>query len=244
MSISLFDEIDYLRWTKVSGAIYSDAWYRIADARLMLRPGIRTFRQFYRGIPWIIIEDAFSHRFFRLTPEAFAFIQTLDGKSRLDAAWQNFLENYPEHAPGQEEVVQLLSQLHVAGLLHFSSPSNNMAIDQRSADTRQKELRAKLMSFLYFRLPLWDPDRFLGYANKYLRKIPASVFLAVWAFVALMGISAVLGNWDQVAAKSQGVFVWANLPLLYVCMAVMKVVHESSHGLVCKRFGGRCIHAA
>jgi len=222
----------------VSGAIYSDAWYRIADARVSLRPGIRTFKQYYRGLPWIVIEDAFSHRFFRLTPEAFGFLQTLNEETRLDLAWQSYLESYPERAPGQEEVVQLLSQLHVAGLLHFANQSNNQAIDQRLAETKQKELRAKLLSFLYFRLPLWDPDHFLGYANGYLRRIPAWIFVTIWSTVCFLGIAAVLGHWEQVATKSQGVFVWANLPLLYVCMAVMKMVHEAWHGLLCKRFGG------
>ena len=43
----------------MSGAIYSDAWYRIAEARVSLLPGVRTSRQSYRGQPWVVLEDAF-----------------------------------------------------------------------------------------------------------------------------------------------------------------------------------------
>jgi putative peptide zinc metalloprotease protein len=52
----------------MSGAIYSDAWYKIAGSRVSLLPGVRVSRQVYRGRPWVVLEDGYSHRFFRITP--------------------------------------------------------------------------------------------------------------------------------------------------------------------------------
>ena len=86
----------------MSGAIYSDAWYRIAEARVSLLPGVRTSRQSYRGQPWVVLEDAFAHRFFRITPEAHAFLLTLHQGVTVDSAWQSYLRAHPQRAPGQE----------------------------------------------------------------------------------------------------------------------------------------------
>lgn len=223
----------------MSGAIYSDAWYRIAESRVSLLPGVRTSRQSYRGLPWVVLEDAYAHRFFRITPEAYDFLLTLHQGITIDQAWQAYLRQHPQHAPGQEEVVQLLSQLHVSNLLHFSDGANSLEIDRRAREARNKEFRGKLMSFLYFRVPVWDPDNFLAGMDRWLRHVPAWLIVALWLVVGLSGASAVIGEWSRVSDHSQGAFAWANLPWLYLCMAVMKVVHETCHGLVCKRYGGK-----
>ena len=223
----------------MSGAIYSDAWYRIADAHVSLLPGVRTSRQVYRGQHWVVLEDAYAHRFFRITPEAHDFLLTLHPGISVDQAWQDYLRAQPERAPGQEEVVQLLSQLHVSNLLYFCDAANSTEIDQRARDNRRKELRGKLLSFLYFRVPIWDPDDFLFAADRRLRVLPGWMITTVWLAVTLAGLGAVIGHWEGVADRSQGVFAWANLPWLYLCMAVMKVVHEICHGLVVKRYGGK-----
>ncbi len=222
----------------MSGAIYSDAWYRIADARVSLLPGVRTSRQSYRGQPWVVLEDAYAHRFFRITPEAHDFLLTLHQGVTVDAAWQAYLRAHPQRAPGQEEVVQLLSQLHVSNLLHFSDGANSIEIDRRAREVRSKELRNKLMSFLYFRMPIWDPDDALTAMDKALRAVPMWLMVLVCLAVAVAGGSAVVADWHLVGDRAQGAFAWANLPWLYLCMAVMKVVHEICHGLVCKRYGG------
>ena len=221
-----------------SGAIYSDAWYKLANARVSLLTGVRVSSQVYRGQRWYVLEDPYSHRFFRVSPQAYAFVSTLDQEVTVDEAWRRFLERHPNDAPGQEEVVQLLSQLHVSNLLFFRDVSNSGEIDKRARDIRNKELRGKLLSFLYFRIPIWDPDRFLTRLDPVLRVFPGWLFALLWVGGVAAAAWALLGRFDELADRSQGIFAWANLPLLYVSLAVMKVLHEFAHGVVCKRYGG------
>jgi putative peptide zinc metalloprotease protein len=221
-----------------SGTIYSDAWYKLANARVSLLAGVRVTSQVYRGQRWFALEDPYSHRFFRVTPQAYAFLQTLDQTVTVDEAWRQFLAQYPDDAPGQEEVVQLLSQLHVSNLLFFRDAANSIQIDKRAREVRGKELRAKALSFLYFRVPLWDPDRFLTRMDPWFRVLPGWFYGVLWAAAMFFAAWALLGRLDDLADHSQGIFAWANLPLLYVSLAVMKVLHEFAHGVVCKRYGG------
>jgi putative peptide zinc metalloprotease protein len=222
-----------------SGAIYSDAWYKIAGAHVCLLPGVQATPQIYRGQRWVVLEDAYNHRYFRVTPTAFAFLKTLTPKETLDKAWQAYLEQHPEEAPGQEEVVQLLSQLHVSNLLYFRDASDDYEIDTRVRNSRRKEFKGKLLSFLYFRIPLWNPNATLDRIDGWVSWIPGWSIALAWASVMLLGLGAALTHWDLIEDRSQGAFAWANLPWLYLCLAVMKVVHEMCHGMVCKRYGGR-----
>jgi putative peptide zinc metalloprotease protein len=223
----------------MSGAIYSDAWYKIANVHVGLLPGVKATPQSYRGQAWVVLEDAYAHRFFRITPDAHDFLKTLHAGISVDEAWQAYLREHPERAPGQEEVVQLLSQLHISNLLYFQDNADSRQIDQRANETQQKELKAKALSFLYFRVPLWDPDDFLNATDRWIRHLPAVLVWALWIGVLVGGAVVALTHWEQVASSSQGAFAWANLPLLYLCMAVMKVAHELCHGFVCKRYGGK-----
>lgn len=222
----------------MSGAIYSDAWYKIADAHVGLLPGVKATPQSYRGQAWVVLEDAYAHRFFRITPDAHDFLKTLHPGISVDEAWQRYLRAFPERAPGQEEVVQLLSQLHLSNLLHFQDGADSRQIDRRAYETQQKEFKSKALSFLYFRVPLWDPDDFLTAADRWLRHLPAWLVWTLWLGVLAAGAAAVATDWQRVASSSQGAFALANLPWLYVCLALMKVVHELCHALVCKRHGG------
>jgi putative peptide zinc metalloprotease protein len=223
----------------MSGAIYSDAWYKIANAHVGLLPGVKATPQSYRGQAWVVLEDAYAHRFFRITPDAHDFLKTLHAGISVDEAWQAYLREHPQRAPGQEEVVQLLSQLHISNLLHFQDSADSRQIDQRAQETQQKEFKSKALSFLYFRVPLWDPDDFLNSADRWIRHLPALLVWVLWVGVLVAGGVVTVTHWEQVSSSSQGAFAWTNLPWLYLCLAVMKVVHELCHGLVCKRHGGK-----
>ena len=223
----------------MSGAIFSDSWYKIADARVSLLPGVAVHRQLWRGRAWVVLEDAYSHRFFRLTPEAYDFIRELTPEVRIDDAWQRYLQEHPEKAPGQEEVVQLLSQLHAASLLYFRDGSNDAEIFERKRERNRKEWKSKLLSFLFFRIPIWDPDPMLERLHQVLKRVPGLWGLGLWVLVCLAGTVVVLKHLPELTDEAQGAFALVNLPWLYLCLAVNKLLHELGHGYVCKRYGGR-----
>lgn len=222
----------------MSGAIFSDSWYKIAEARVSLLPGVAVHRQLWRGRTWVVLEDAYSHRFFRLTPEAYDFVRELHPDVRVDDAWQRYLNAHPDKAPGQEEVVQLLSQLHVSSLLYFRDGSNDAEIFERKQEQKRKEWKSKILSFLFFRVPIWDPDPFLDKLHEVLKRVPGWSVVTLWALVCLAGTVTVLQHLTVLTDRAQGAFALANLPWLYVCLAGNKLLHELGHGYVCKRYGG------
>ena len=92
-------------------------------------------RQNFRGRRWHVLENPFSNQFFRLQPAAYEFVARLRPDRTVEAVWKECLEKFPDEAPGQESVIQLLGQLYRAGLLqydfaedaHCSSDSRKLA---------------------------------------------------------------------------------------------------------------------
>ena len=226
----------------MSSAVFSDSWYRVANARVALLSSAKVQRQQFRGKTWYVLRDTYSHRFFRVAPEAYAFLQQLTPDRTVEEIWLSFVKEHPEDAPGQEEVVRVLSQLHVANLLYFHDLPDNQAIFNRSQKQRQRELLGKVMAFLYWRIYLFDPDQWLNRCARLVRIFVSPLAFVVWAIVIFRGGAVVLEQWTVLSDRSQGLFSLSNLPWLYLCLIVMKLLHETGHAFVCKRYGGE-VHA-
>jgi putative peptide zinc metalloprotease protein len=219
-------------------SIFSDSWFRVSGLRVALLPSVEVKTQVFRGRTWHVLQDTYTQRFFRATKEACHFIQSLNTDKTVEDVWEDFVNQHPEEAPSREEVIQLLSQLHLSNLLYSLQHSDNEAIVKRYKKQKNKELRAKLASFLFLRVPLWNPDAALN-------KIRGLILLAtgwgaffVWTIVLLWGGSTAFAHRGELLDQSQGVLSVGNLPWLYVCLTILKLFHEAGHAFVCKRFGG------
>jgi putative peptide zinc metalloprotease protein len=226
----------------MSSAVFSDSWFRIAQARVALPASTKVERQNFGGELWYVLQDSYSHRYFRITPQAYAFIASLTPERTVEESWLDFIAAHPDAAPGQEDVVRVLSQLHVANMLYFKDLPDNQAIYRRSQTQRRRELHSKLMGFLYTRIYLFDPDRMLNGWKGLIALTTSRAAMVVWLLVVLSGAAAAIENWGALSDHSQGLFSLSNLPWLFVSLTSMKLLHELGHAFVCKRFGGE-VHA-
>jgi hypothetical protein len=96
---------------------FSESWYRVADLRARLRPSAQISRQFYRGDRWYVVRDPAGNQFHRLSAPAYRFVGLLDGTRSVSEAWELVGGQLADDAPTQNEVIQILSQLHAANLL-------------------------------------------------------------------------------------------------------------------------------
>ena len=140
---------------------FSESWYRIASQKITLGPGVKVRRQNFRGQRWYVLDNPFQNQFFRLRPAAYEFVARLRPDRTVESVWQECLNRFPDEAPGQEAVIQLLSQLYFANLLQYDLPADSAQLFERYKRLKQRETRARLLNLMFIRIPLLDPDSFL-----------------------------------------------------------------------------------
>jgi putative peptide zinc metalloprotease protein len=200
---------------------FSESWYRVANQRISLRPGIRVRRQNYRGERWIILENPFSNQYFRLRPAAYEFVVRLQPDRTVEQVWQECLDRFPDEAPSQEAAIQLLAQLYFSNLLQYDLAADSAQLFQRYKKRRQREIGFSFLNIMFMRFPLLDPDRFLVRTLPVVGKLISPIGALVWLAVVGCALKVVADNFDALRMESRGVLEPGNLVLLYLGMVII-----------------------
>ena len=217
---------------------FSESWYRVANQKICLRPAILVRRQNFRGERWIILENPFSNQYFRLRPEAYEFVSRLCPERTVEEVWQQCLQRFPDTAPSQESVIQLLSQLYFANLLQYDLASDSAQLFERYKKRKQREMGFRFLNLMFMRFPLLDPDRFLVRTLPLVGKLISPVGALLWFLVVGFGLKIVADNFGAVRAQGEGILSADNLILLYLSTVGIKALHELGHAYFCRKFGG------
>ena len=223
----------------MSASFFNDSWYKVSELRISLLASVVVQEQIFRTKKWIVLKDSSNEAFFRVSVETFQFLQALDIGQTVQEIWESYVDRFPRQAPSREEVVALITQLHASNLLYFKNDANAKEISRRVEAARRSEWVQRFTSILYFRLPLWNPDAFLTWLDARIPKWLVYAFLAAWVGAMVLGGMVVVSHVDTITDRTQGILSLGNIGWLYLCTALMKLVHETFHGLVCKRYGGR-----
>ncbi len=217
---------------------FSESWYRIADQKICLRSTVNIRKQFFRRKKWYVIHDPFNNQFFRISPEAYEFVARLRPDMTINDVWDECIKRNPDDSPGQDEVIQLLSQLYYANLLYHELPPDSTKLFERYRLRKQRELKSRLFSIMFFRLPLFDPEHILKKALPFIRLLISPAAAVIWLFAVICAGKVVIDNFEGLTAQTQGILAPGNLVYLYAGLVLIKILHEFGHAFSCKRFRG------
>lgn len=217
---------------------FSESWHRVAHLHMSIRPTVDVRKQYFRGELWYILQDPFNNQFFRLRPEGYAFVSRLQPDRSVEEVWEECLTLFPDTAPGQEDVIQILAQLYFSNLLYFSSQVDTEQLFERYQKRKQREVRSRLMSIMFMRIPLLDPDAAIKRLMPLFKLILNPLMGVGWLVVVFWAVKVAMDNATGLTDQAQSILAPHNLPLLYLALVIIKTFHEFGHAILCKRLGG------
>ncbi len=220
-------------------SLFSPYWYRVSTLQPQLRNQARIHRHYYGGEQWYVLQNHVTGKLYRFTPIVYQVIGLMDGVLTVQTLWEKALERYGNDAPTQEDMVRVLGQLHAADILLCDVPPDTAELFRRQKKQEGREWKKKLRSPTFFRIPLFDPDKFLSGTAGYLR--PLFSIFGIFLWLAVVGTALVLActHWSELTENmSDRVLSGQNLLLLGLCYPVIKIIHEFGHGYAVKVRGG------
>lgn len=223
----------------MNAPLLSSWWYRVAARRPKLRSHARLHRHLYRGEVWYLLQDPASSRVHRFTPSARLVISLMDGNHTVEELWELANKHLGEDAPSQDELIQLLGQLHAADLLESDVTPDVAEVFSRSG---REEKARHLRSFgnpMAIRIPLFDPDRLLNRCRGLLRLVWSGWGALAWCVVVLPAFVLVWPHWPELTHNfSDRVMAVDNLAIIYLVFPLIKALHEIGHASATKAGGG------
>ncbi|MEQ9924969.1 HlyD family efflux transporter periplasmic adaptor subunit [Pectobacterium brasiliense] len=120
--------------------------------------------------------------------------------------------------------------------------SGDEALAQFSRQVEQSRVsiwRKLLKNYLFFRIPLWHPDRFLGATLPWVEPFFSRTFLKLTLMVAVLGLFLAGRQWETFKHTFLHFFTLEGAALAGLTLCFTKILHEFGHAYTCKRFGAR-----
>jgi putative peptide zinc metalloprotease protein len=219
--------------------LFSTNWYRVAGLRPRMRGHVHIHRHAYRGQIWYVIEDRVGRRYHRFNAAAYRVINLLDGTRTMEAVWKRLTAELVDTTPSQDEIINLLGQLHASDLIQCDiDPDVVELLDRRTHQQRRKFL-SQYLNPLALRFPLWDPEQFLARLARRIRFLNSWWGVALWLLVVLPALFLTPMHWRDLTENfTERFLAFNNVLVVAVAFPLIKAMHELGHGLVTKLKGG------
>jgi putative peptide zinc metalloprotease protein len=186
------------------------------------------------GEPIYVVEDPLRSKFYRLGKREYSFVARLDGRRTVADAIRDANRLAGDCQPlNEKEAATLLQWAHHNGLLIVTECAmTDMASPQPKRGTEPA------WNPMFLRLPLVNPEPFLA------RLYPWAAWTYAWpatlgcVLLVVVAAARLMLDWNRFVGSLDGIFSPTGQLSLLACWAMLKLVHETSHGLVCKRYGG------
>jgi putative peptide zinc metalloprotease protein len=215
--------------------LFSPSWYRVADLTPKLRAHAQIHRHQYRGETWYVLQDLSSERFHRFSPAAYFIIGLMDGKTPLRTIWERALAQLGDDAVTQDEVIQLLGQLHAADVMQCDVPPDTAELFRRREKQEQQKMVKRALSVFAWQIPLYDPDRLLDRLLPLVRPFSGWLGLLLWCAVVGTGLVTAGTHWRDLSENMlDRILVPESLLVMWLVFPVLKLAHEFGHAFALK----------
>ncbi|PLX81159.1 MAG: hypothetical protein C0614_06960 [Desulfuromonas sp.] len=189
------------------------------------------------GSPTWTLQDPVNNRFYRIGWLEFEILRRwpMAEPERIVASLN---ESTPLRIDG-EEIDQLIEFLASHDLLQIRGPQAIQRLLSKRAARRVDWLLLVLKNYLFFRIPLIRPDRFIEATASMVAPFWSPVAMGLYSASALLGLVLVLRQWDLFVTTFTDFFTLEGAVLMGLTLGGVKILHEFGHAYTAKRYGCR-----
>jgi putative peptide zinc metalloprotease protein len=211
--------------------------------RLRTRPDLQITEQRYEGKVYHVVKDPVCLRYYRFNRQEYHVFSQFDGTHTMEEIKKNFEDEFKPHRLEYHDLEGFARQLVTAGLVQHETAGTGKHLFERRAKQRRLRRMAAITSILYWKLPVFDPDRILDFMFKYLWWIFTTPFFVLSVglmLAAALHVTIHFQTFYDKLPQYHEFFAFRTMLYLWLSLGVVKVIHEFGHGLSCKAFGGEC----
>ena len=213
-----------------------DQWL---DGKFTLRNELKFDSRTQNGKTFVVIEDPIRSKYFQVGAREYRFIASVDGNKTGREIIEALNVKLPvgEKPYTEQTATEVCQWLMQSNLVFGNSVDNAKRLGQQvKASNRAKMIG--LLNPISFKFNLFNPNSALAAVQPYVQWWFSSWFAVIWCVVAIYASTLMYTNWSKMGAASTGILSEHSWIWLLVTWILLKVVHETAHGVACRRYGG------
>ncbi len=191
----------------------------------------------FRGAVSYVVRDPMTFQSQRLDTGDYEVLSAIRADRPLSETFADLVRRDTLDETEEERFYQFVVMLHRLGFLRLPI-ADDKATYRRFQLRKQSEAKQRMMSFLFLRIPLINPNAFLDRTIHLVRFLFTRTFFVFWLMLVGAAIYVGASRWDALRQPLDGILVAQNLPLLWLTLVGLKVFHEFGHAYACKHYGG------
>lgn len=136
-------------------------------------------------------------------------------------------------------VQETLDFLITHELVKSQTKKDSLRLSRIAAQRRQSWYKWILHSYLFFRVPLWNPDQWLSRTLPLIRWLGSRFFFIVTLTILLIGLIQIIRQWDSFSSTLVDFFSLQGMLAYAATLVFVKFIHELGHAYTAKQFGCR-----
>ncbi len=139
-----------------------------------------------------------------------------------------------------EEDVKAAIHFMISNALVRDIPGNDFkAMVAKEEGAKKSALSRMMHSYLFFRIPLFRPDKFLQATWPFVSFLFTRFAVWIYALIGISGLYLVSRQWDQFTGTFQFMLSWQGAALYGLSLVFVKSIHELGHAYMSVRYGLR-----
>lgn len=189
------------------------------------------------GSPTWMLHDPAANRFYRLSWPAFELLSRwpLRDPATVIAA-VNTETTLQVDAQDLAAIVEFLAQSH---LLDAQAPADTARLLSAARATKLSKAKWLLKNYLFLRIPLWRPARWLDRFAPRIAWVFQPRFWIGIAAAAVLGLYLASRQWDSFVNTFSQYGSWSGVVAIAVALSLAKLLHELGHAFTAQRYGCR-----
>jgi len=205
--------------------------------RPKLRPDTDIVPQKFHDKSFFVLQDPVTLQYYRVAETEREILAGLDGNTTLDEIYGRLKDKYGPRAPSFRELSHFVLSLRQANLTTPEGVEDTKWAVERSTKKRRQMVKQKLTNFMYFTIPIFDPEKFLNATMPFLRWLFSPGFFIIWIGTILTALVVAFYHAGNLFQPVNNILARENLVYLYIAFVLIKTCHELGHAYAAKKYG-------
>jgi len=183
--------------------------------------------------------------YFRFDPGQWQLFQLFDGERTYEQVAEAFAAQTGQRIP-TEDIRLFANQLEEEKFWYKSPQEKNIALSEKVSAQRGRRAQQKSkVNFAHIYFSAWDPDTYLTRLDAAIGRYIYNPWTMLAAFFLLIfEVTVFISKWSFMGPDIALYYNFYNkgfsdMVQFWLLVLVLGFIHESSHGLTCKHFGGQ-----